>query len=136
MENLDYRHLSIIDDFMYFPQSYLIVRIGFLRKVYGILSVQLVFTILVGILMFWIDMPETIKSKWQSNSIRLCKCLMISLTTFSCLLSSLGVILNLAATLIISITPMVKVRSEYPKNYYILAAFVSVGISNLKLTNS
>lgn len=42
---------SIVDDFMYgsnVAQSHVTVRLGFIRKVYGILSVQLGFTTLVG----------------------------------------------------------------------------------------
>ena len=46
-------HPSIVDDFMYgsnVAQSHITIRLGFLRKVYGILSVQLAFTTCVGIL--------------------------------------------------------------------------------------
>jgi len=42
---------SIVDDFMYgsnVASSHVYVRLGFLRKVYGILSTQLLFTTLVG----------------------------------------------------------------------------------------
>lgn len=41
---------SIVDDFMYgsnVAQSHITIRLGFLRKVYGILAAQLAFTTLV-----------------------------------------------------------------------------------------
>jgi hypothetical protein len=45
---------SIVDDFMYgsnVANSHVTVRLGFIRKVYGILAAQLSFTTLVGIVM-------------------------------------------------------------------------------------
>lgn len=58
---------SIVDDFMYgsnVAQSHVSIRLGFLRKVYGILSVQLAFTTLVGIIiMSSTTIQESIKSK-------------------------------------------------------------------------
>ena len=49
---------SIVDDFMYgsnVAQSHVSIRLGFLRKVYGILSVQLLFTTLVGAIIMYSD---------------------------------------------------------------------------------
>ena len=57
---------SIVEDFMYgsnVASSHVTIRLGFLRKVYGILSVQLAFTTLVGALVMMSGISETIKAK-------------------------------------------------------------------------
>lgn len=57
---------SIVEDFMYgsnVASSHVTIRLGFLRKVYGILSVQLAFTTLVGALTMLSGVSETIKAK-------------------------------------------------------------------------
>jgi FtsH-binding integral membrane protein len=44
---------SIVDDFMYgnnVASSHVTIRLGFIRKVYGILAIQLAFTTLIGTL--------------------------------------------------------------------------------------
>ena len=65
--NQGYKQPSIVDDFMYgsnVAQSHVTIRLGFLRKVYGILSAQLAFTTLVGIVMMsWTGLQETLKAK-------------------------------------------------------------------------
>jgi len=51
IHNLDSSKQSIVDDFMYgnnVASSHVTIRLGFIRKVYGILSAQLLFTTLVG----------------------------------------------------------------------------------------
>lgn len=107
-----YKPMSIVDDFMYgsnVAQSHVTVRLGFLRKVYGILSVQLAFTTLVGmIVMSWTGLQETIHN------------------------NSWIVILNLVLTLVIMLALMAK-RTDFPTNYYLLGAFtffesISVGL--------
>ena len=58
---------SIVDDFMYgsnVAQSHVTIRLGFIRKVYGILAAQLSFTTLVGIIMMNSpDLRDTVKNK-------------------------------------------------------------------------
>lgn len=57
---------SIVDDFMYgsnVATSHVSIRLGFLRKVYGILSAQLAFTTLVGAVIMYSGVSETIKTK-------------------------------------------------------------------------
>lgn len=57
---------SIVDDFMYgsnVATSHVSIRLGFLRKVYGILSAQLAFTTLVGAVIMYSGVSETIKNK-------------------------------------------------------------------------
>jgi FtsH-binding integral membrane protein len=52
IHNSDASKHSIVDDFMYgnnVASSHVTIRLGFIRKVYGILSAQLLFTTLVGI---------------------------------------------------------------------------------------
>ena len=57
----------IINDFMYgsnVANSHVTIRLGFIRKVYGILSVQLGLTTLVGVMMMSTPIfTEYIKSK-------------------------------------------------------------------------
>lgn len=103
---------SIVDDFMYgsnVAQSHVSIRLGFLRKVYGILSVQLLFTTLVSIvIMSWTGLQETLKENtWI-------------------------VLVNLVATLVIMFALMA-MRTSYPVNYYLLGAFtlfesISIGL--------
>lgn len=61
-------HPSIVDDFMYgsnVAQCHVTIRLGFLRKVYGILSVQLAFTTFVGILiMSSVSIQGFVKEKY------------------------------------------------------------------------
>lgn len=58
---------SIVDDFVYgsnVAQAHVTVRLGFLRKVYGILSVQLLFTTVVAaFIMASEGMQEILKTK-------------------------------------------------------------------------
>ncbi len=57
---------SIVEDFMYgsnVASSHVTIRLGFLRKVYGILSVQLSFTTFVGVLVMMSGVSEVIKAK-------------------------------------------------------------------------
>lgn len=57
---------SIVDDFMYgtnVATSHVSIRLGFLRKVYGILSVQLAFTTLAGAVIMYSGISEFIKEK-------------------------------------------------------------------------
>ncbi len=57
---------SIVDDFMYgsnVASSHVSIRLGFLRKVYGILSTQLAFTTLVGAAIMYSGVSETVKNK-------------------------------------------------------------------------
>lgn len=49
---------SIVDDFMYgnnVANSHVTIRLGFIRKVYGILAVQLAFTTVVSFLIMYFD---------------------------------------------------------------------------------
>jgi len=51
MHTTDTPKQSIVDDFLYgnnVASSHVSIRLGFIRKVYGILSAQLLFTTLVG----------------------------------------------------------------------------------------
>ena len=58
---------SIVDDFMYgsnVAQSHVTVRLGFLRKVYGILTCQLAFTTVVAaFIMMSVSTQEFLKNK-------------------------------------------------------------------------
>lgn len=65
MQNIDQgnQQPAIVDGFMDVDQSHFMIRFGFLRKVYGILSAQLAFTTFVGIVMYWTSFEETIKAK-------------------------------------------------------------------------
>jgi hypothetical protein len=58
---------SIVDDFMYgsnVAQSHVTIRLGFIRKVYGILAAQLAFTTMIGALMMNISgLTEYIREK-------------------------------------------------------------------------
>jgi protein lifeguard len=57
---------SLIDDFNYgtnVANSDVKVRLGFLRKVYGILSIQLTFTAVCGLVIIMADVGEFIKLK-------------------------------------------------------------------------
>lgn len=60
-------NFSIVDDFMYgsnVAQSHVSIRLGFLRKVYGILFTQLAFTSIVSvIIMNYVGFKEMIKEK-------------------------------------------------------------------------
>ena len=62
-----YKQLFIVDDFKNgsnFSKSHLTIRLGFVRKVYVILSAQLAFTTFVGIVMMcWTGLQEKIKAK-------------------------------------------------------------------------
>lgn len=93
---------SIVDDFMYgsnVAQSHVTIRLGFIRKVYGILTCQLALTTLIGAACISVDV---IKEFIQDNK--------------------WIVVVNLVATFIALIALMVK-RTEYPANYYLLGAF-------------
>jgi protein lifeguard len=49
---------SIVDDFMFgnnVANSHVTVRLGFIRKVYGILSVQLTFTAIISFFIMYFD---------------------------------------------------------------------------------
>jgi protein lifeguard len=58
---------SIVDDFMYgsnVSQAHVTVRLGFLRKVYGILSVQLLATTIISAIIMSIDgIKEYVQTK-------------------------------------------------------------------------
>jgi len=99
---MNYKDASIVDDFMYgssVAQSHVNVRLGFLRKVYGILSIQLVATTIIsGVIMMIPGYKEFII---ENNSLML---------------------LSFIATIGITIALMVK-RKDYPANYFLLAAF-------------
>jgi FtsH-binding integral membrane protein len=93
---------SIVDDFMYgnsVATSHVTIRLGFIRKVYGILSVQLLFTTLVGAV---IIASSSIQEFLKSNPWIL--------------------LINLLGTLVILFALMAK-RTHYPVNFYLLAAF-------------
>ena len=65
MDNHDQK-TSIVDDFMYgsnVASSHVSIRLGFLRKVYGILSAQLAFTTIVSAIVMFTDISEFIKEK-------------------------------------------------------------------------
>lgn len=92
---------SIVDDFMYgsnVATSHVSIRLGFLRKVYGILSAQLAFTTLVGGIIMYSNVGETVRNNpWI-------------------------MLVNFFLTFTILICLMAK-RKEYPLNFYLLAAF-------------
>jgi hypothetical protein len=93
---------SVVDDFMYgsnVASSNLYIRLGFLRKVYGILSVQLLFTTAVG---FLFVMCEPIEHFVKAND---------WLVLVSAVLS-IGLIFGMAA-----------VRNIVPHNYILLGLF-------------
>jgi hypothetical protein len=93
---------SIVDDFMYgsnVASSHVYVRLGFLRKVYGILSAQLLLTTLIAALFIAV---EPIQSFLRSNEWLL----------LVCAVASLGLIMALAFK-----------SKEYPTNFALLAAF-------------
>ena len=58
---------SIVDDFMYgnnVASSHITIRLGFIRKVYGILSAQLLFTTFIGtVIMASTGIQEFLKQK-------------------------------------------------------------------------
>lgn len=93
---------SIVDDFMYgnnVASSHVTIRLGFIRKVYGILSAQLAFTTLVGAI---IVSSTGIQEFLKENSWLL--------------------LVNLFVTLAVMFALMIK-RTEYPVNFYLLGAF-------------
>ncbi|ELU12405.1 hypothetical protein CAPTEDRAFT_194599 [Capitella teleta] len=93
---------GIIDDFMYgsnVAASDIYIRMGFLRKVYSILSCQLIFTTIVGAI-FWYLEPQ--KNFPQTNNV------LLMVSAFS----SLGLIIALS----------LKSR-VVPTNYILLAVF-------------
>lgn len=92
---------SIVDDFMYgsnVATSHVSIRLGFLRKVYGILSAQLAFTTLVGAVIMYSGVSEIVKNNPSIMFINM----MVTLTILVCLMAK---------------------RKEYPLNFYLLAAF-------------
>lgn len=92
---------SIVDDFMYgsnVATSHVTIRLGFLRKVYGILSAQLAFTTIVGGLIMYSGVSEFIKT----NSWIMLFNLIITLVVLGCLMAK---------------------RKQYPLNFYLLGAF-------------
>jgi protein lifeguard len=93
---------SIVDDFMYgsnVASSHFYIRLGFLRKVYGILSAQLLVTLLVGILFVTV---EGVESFVKQNDWLLLVVIILSFVTM--------------------LATMVKSK-EVPTNYICLAAF-------------
>ncbi|XP_052780131.1 protein lifeguard 4-like [Mya arenaria] len=93
---------SIVDDFMYgsnVASAHVTIRLGFLRKVYGILTSQLLLTALVG---FIFMMHDGIKTFVQTNN-------------WMMLVAFIGTL----ATLL----PLMIKRQETPTNYILLAAF-------------
>jgi len=93
---------SIVDDFMYgtnVASSHVYIRMGFLRKVYGILSAQLLFTTVVSVFFMSVEPVQQFvkQSQWL---------LLLAV------IASFGLIFALA----------VKSR-ETPTNYVLLAAF-------------
>ncbi|KAL5013925.1 hypothetical protein ScPMuIL_008195 [Solemya velum] len=93
---------SIVDDFMYgsnVATAHIYIRLGFLRKVYGILATQLLLTTLVGAVFM---MNESVKLYVQHSSWML----------MFAFIGTLGLLMAL----------MVK-RHETPINYILLAAF-------------
>ncbi|XP_070559724.1 protein lifeguard 4-like [Ptychodera flava] len=96
---------SIVDDFMYgsnVASSHVYVRLGFLRKVYSILSIQLLITTLTGALFMYV---EPIKTFVQGSSAMIILAFILSLVTVIALLFK---------------------RHEYPTNMFLLAAFTLV----------
>lgn len=93
---------TIVDDFMYgnnVANSHVTIRLGFIRKVYGILAVQLAFTTLVA---FVITYFESVSGFIKANNWLL--------------------IVNIFAVLIIMFALMMK-KNDYPANYYLLGIF-------------
>ncbi|KAH3881263.1 protein lifeguard 4-like [Dreissena polymorpha] len=93
---------SIVDDFMYgsnVATAHITIRMGFLRKVYGILTSQLLLTSLVG---FIFMMHEGIKNFVQTNNWMM----------FVALFGTLAIMF-----------PLMLKRQETPTNYILLAAF-------------
>ncbi|KAI8511148.1 PREDICTED: protein lifeguard 4-like [Branchiostoma belcheri] len=96
---------SIMDDFMYgtnVASSHVYIRMAFLRKVYGILSMQLALTTLMGALFIY---TPAIKTFVQGSPTLLMVALFLSL----------GILVALHVK-----------RTEYPTNMYLLAAFTFV----------
>jgi len=98
----DHEGKSVVDDFMYgsnVASSHIYIRLGFLRKVYGILTTQLLVTTIIGIgfLAF-----EPVASFVRTND--------WLVLVFAVL--SLGLIVGLSVT-----------RNVVPHNYILLAAF-------------
>lgn len=96
---------SVVDDFMYgsnVASSHVYIRLGFLRKVYGILSAQLLFTTLVAVLFIAV---EPIRPFIKANN---------------------WLILVLAISSIALIVGMSVMRNVVPHNYIMLAAFTVV----------
>ncbi|XP_076468612.1 protein lifeguard 4-like [Babylonia areolata] len=93
---------GIVDDFMYgtnVASAHVYIRLGFLRKVYGILSVQLLVTTLMATVFL---LNESIQGFVQSNS-------------WMMLLSFIGALASLFA--------LMWKRQETPTNYILLAVF-------------
>lgn len=93
---------SVVDDFMYgsnVASSHFYIRLGFLRKVYGILSAQLLVTLIVGIVFVTVEPVQTFV---KTNEWLL---IVIAIASFATLLAT-----------------MAKSR-DVPVNYYCLAAF-------------
>lgn len=93
---------SIEDDFMYgnsVASSHVNIRLGFLRKVYGILSAQFLCTIIVGVLFLSI---EPLTNFAQTNQ----------------WIFLLGAFLSLGL-----IVALIAYGHKYPTNYYLLFAF-------------
>ncbi|XP_074646857.1 protein lifeguard 4-like [Tubulanus polymorphus] len=93
---------SIVDDFMYgsnVAQCHIYIRMGFLRKVYGILSVQLLVTTLVGAFFMFC---EPVKNFVQHSQLPLMSAMLL--------------------TFVLIFALMLK-RNETPTNYILLAAF-------------
>lgn len=93
---------SIVDDFMYgsnVASSHVYIRLGFLRKVYGILSAQLLVTLIVGVVFIAVEPVEQFikQNEWLL--------LIVAIASFGTLLAT-----------------MVKSK-EVPTNFYCLAAF-------------
>ncbi|XP_077997093.1 protein lifeguard 4-like [Glandiceps talaboti] len=96
---------SIVDDFMYgsnVASSHVQVRLGFLRKVYSILTVQLIITTLTGALFMFV---QPIKSFVQESVVMIMFAFVLSMVTVIALLFK---------------------RHEYPTNMILLAVFTFV----------
>jgi len=95
---------TIVDDFMYgtnVAQSHIYIRMGFLRKVYGILSLQLIFTTLIAAALRF---TPNVRAYVSQNPWML----------------SLGLIISLVSLLALHIY-----RRKTPANYFILAIFTA-----------
>jgi FtsH-binding integral membrane protein len=93
---------SIVDDFMYgsnVASSHVYIRLGFLRKVYGILSVQLLFTTIISVGFLTI---EPLKNLAETNQ---------------------WIVMLFAIASIVLIFAMAFKSQEYPINYILLGAF-------------